>query len=90
MTHHSPDSNPPVLWGQTRSKITRHVALGGSAGAVGQRLMAVLIVVVLHMHFTAGDQTLAVALTTAGRALQPRVNHQHEITKGFLTNQTRL
>lgn len=42
--------------------------------------MAVLIVVILHMHLAAGDQTLAVALATAGWALEERINHRHEIT----------
>lgn len=66
LAHQSPDSNPPLLWRWTRAQITRHVALRGSPWTVGQRLMAVLIVVILYMHLTAGDQTLAVALTTAG------------------------
>lgn len=64
--YQSPDSNPPLLWWWTRAQITRHVALRGSPWTVGQRLMAVLIVVILYMHLAAGDQTLAVTLTTTG------------------------
>lgn len=66
LAHRSPDSNPPLLQCGARVQITRHVALRGVPGAVGQRLMAVLIVAILHMDLTAGDQTLAVALATAG------------------------
>lgn len=40
--------------------------------------MAILIVVILHMHLTAWDQTLAVALATAGWALEDSINHRHE------------
>lgn len=66
LAHQSPDSNPPLLWQRARVQITSHVALWGGPGAVGQRLMVVLIVIILHMHLAAGDQTLTVALTTAG------------------------
>ena len=66
LAHQSPDSNPPLLWRLAWLQITRHVALRGGPGAVGQRLMAILIVVILSMHLAAGDQALAVALTTAG------------------------
>lgn len=47
--------------------------------------MAVLIVVILHMHLAAGDQTLAVALATAGWALEERINQRHETTTVFHT-----
>lgn len=84
-THQPPDSNPPLLRRWARVQITRHVAFRGGSRAVGQRLMAVLIVIILHMHLAAGDQTLAVALATAGWALRARINHWREITTVFLT-----
>lgn len=65
-THRPPDSNPPLQRRRARLQVTRHVALGWRPGAAGQRLMAVLIVFILHMHLAAGDQTLAVARATAG------------------------
>lgn len=40
------------------------------------------------MHLAAGDQTLAVALATAGWALEERINHWHEITTVFHTGNT--
>lgn len=85
LTHRSPNSHPPLLWRWARVQIARHVALRGGPRAVGQRLMVVLIVFILHMHLAAGDQTLAVALTTAGRALEDRINHQYETTTVFQT-----
>lgn len=88
LSHQSPDSNPPLLQWWAWAQITRHVAFRRGPGAVGQRLMAILIVVILHMHLTAGDQTLPVALATAGWALEERINHRHEMTTEFLTGNT--
>lgn len=78
LTHRSPHSRPPRPQGRARVQMTRHVALGRSPGAVGQGLMAVLVVFALSVHLAAGDEAPAVALAAAGRALEGRINQGRE------------
>lgn len=76
----SPVSNPPLLRRGARIQMTGHVAFRWRAGTVGQRLVAVFVVVFFHVHLAAGDQALAVPVTTAAGTLEERREQQNQET----------